>query len=45
MALAVAGFIAIITETLPACLLPQISTDLSVSKAFAGQFITAYALG
>jgi predicted MFS family arabinose efflux permease len=41
----VAGFIAIITETLPAGLPPQISADLRDSKAFAGQFITAYALG
>jgi predicted MFS family arabinose efflux permease len=34
----VAGFIAIITKTLPAGLLPQISTDLRVSEAFAGLF-------
>jgi len=45
VALSVSGFIAIITETLPAGLLPQISRGLSVSQAYAGQFITTYALG
>ncbi|WPB59389.1 MFS transporter [Xylophilus sp. GOD-11R] len=39
------GFICIVTETLPAGLLPQIATGLGVSQAFAGQMVTAYALG
>lgn len=45
LALTLSGFIAIITETLPAGLLPQISEGLKVSQAYAGQFITTYALG
>ncbi|WP_255577346.1 MFS transporter [Elizabethkingia sp. JS20170427COW] len=45
LALTVSGFIAIITETLPAGLLPQISSGIRVSEAYAGQFITLYALG
>ncbi|MBU1332609.1 MAG: MFS transporter [Gammaproteobacteria bacterium] len=39
------GFICIMTETLPAGLLPEISTGLDVSPALAGQTITAYAIG
>ncbi len=45
LALSVSGFIAIITETMPAGLLPQISEGLGVSQAYAGQFISTYALG
>ena len=45
LALAMTGFICIVTETLPAGLLPQISTGLDVSPALAGQTVTAYALG
>ncbi|MEK8131577.1 MFS transporter [Paenibacillus filicis] len=45
LALAMAGFICILTETLPAGLLPQISAELGVSEALAGQLITLYALG
>ena len=45
LALAMTGFICIVTETLPAGLLPQISTGLAVSQAMAGQMVTAYALG
>ena len=45
LALTVSGFIAIVTETLPAGLLPQISSGLGVSRAYAGQFTTTYALG
>ena len=45
LALTVTGFTAIITETLPAGLLPQISEGLGISRAYTGQFITAYALG
>jgi predicted MFS family arabinose efflux permease len=39
------GFICIATETLPAGLLPQIAADFGISTAFAGQLVTAYALG
>ncbi|MDR0205325.1 MAG: MFS transporter [Delftia acidovorans] len=45
LALAMAGFLAIMTETLPAGLLPQIGTGLAVSEAMAGQMVTLYALG
>lgn len=40
-----AGFICILTETIPAGLLIQISEGLAVSESLAGQLITAYALG
>ncbi|MCG8157252.1 MFS transporter [Brenneria goodwinii] len=39
------GFICIVTETLPAGLLPQISQGLGVSASLAGQTVTAYAIG
>lgn len=45
LALAMTGFVSILTETLPAGLLPQISVDLGVSEALAGQTVTLYALG
>ena len=45
LALAMTGFTAILTETLPAGLLPQISSGLSISEALAGQLVTFYALG
>jgi len=45
LAMALTGFIAIMTETLPAGLLPQIADGLEVSQAMAGQMITAYAAG
>lgn len=45
LALAMAGFLAIMTETLPAGLLPQIGAGLAVSEAMAGQMVTLYALG
>ena len=45
LALATAGFITLMTETLPAGLLPQISADLGVSAALIGQWVTVYALG
>ena len=45
LALAMTGFICIVTETLPAGLLPQVSAGLGVSQAWAGQMVTAYALG
>ncbi|NIJ69278.1 MFS transporter [Xanthomonas sp. 60] len=45
LALAMTGFICIVTETLPAGLLPLMSDGLGVSPALAGQTVTAYALG
>jgi predicted MFS family arabinose efflux permease len=45
LALAMTGFICIATETLPAGLLPNISDELGVTTAMAGQTVTAYALG
>jgi predicted MFS family arabinose efflux permease len=39
------GFICIVTETLPAGLLPEIGSGLGVSPSFAGQMVTVYALG
>jgi len=43
-ALAIAGFVTILTEALPAGLLPQIGASLGVSEAMAGQWISIYAL-
>jgi predicted MFS family arabinose efflux permease len=45
LALAMTGFTAILTETLPAGLLPLMAQDLGVSQALAGQTVTAYAVG
>jgi predicted MFS family arabinose efflux permease len=45
LALAVAGFVTVLTETVPAGLLPQISNGLDVSQATAGQLVTVYAAG
>jgi len=45
LALAMTGFICIVTETLPAGLLPEISSGLDVSASLAGQMVTVYALG
>lgn len=45
LALAMAGFICILTESLPAGLLPQIAIDLGVTQALAGQLVTLYAVG
>lgn len=45
LALAMTGFTAILTETLPAGLLLHISQGLGVSEALAGQTVTAYAAG
>lgn len=45
LALAMTGFVAIMTETLPAGLLPQISGGLNVSQALAGQLVTLFAAG
>lgn len=45
LALASAGFITILTEAMPAGLLPQIGEGLGVSPALVGQLVTVYALG
>ncbi|MDD2046015.1 MFS transporter [Pseudomonas putida] len=45
LALAMTGFIAILSETLPAGLLGQISAGMQISEAMAGQLVTVYALG
>ena len=45
LALACAGFITILTEAMPAGLLPQIGAGLGVSQAMVGQMVTLYALG
>ncbi len=45
LALALTGFTAILTETLPAGLLPHMAAGLDVSESLAGQTITVYAVG
>ena len=45
LALASAGFITILTEAMPAGLLPQMGEGLDVSPALVGQLVTLYALG
>jgi len=45
LAFAMAGFVTILTEALPAGLLPQIGAGLGVSEALAGQLVTVYAIG
>ncbi|PWC18851.1 MFS transporter [Brenneria corticis] len=45
LALAMAAFITILTEALPAGLLPQMSRSLAVSEALVGQTVTFYAIG
>lgn len=45
LALAMTGFICIVTETLPAGLMTQISADFAISQALTGQWVTVYALG
>jgi predicted MFS family arabinose efflux permease len=45
LALGMTGFIAILSETLPAGLLDQIANGMHISQAMAGQWVTAYALG
>ncbi|CAD0312921.1 MFS transporter [Xanthomonas hortorum pv. cynarae] len=45
LALAMAAFITILTEALPAGLLPQMANGLAVSEAWVGQTVTIYALG
>lgn len=43
--LAAAGFLCIVTETLPAGLLPSIASGLQITEAIAGQLVAVYALG
>jgi predicted MFS family arabinose efflux permease len=45
LALAAAGFITIMTEALPAGVLPAMSHDLAVTESAAGQAVTVYAIG
>lgn len=45
LAFTLAGFLTIMTEVMPAGLLPLISYDLQVSESLAGQLISVYALG
>ncbi|WP_084398361.1 MFS transporter [Henriciella aquimarina] len=45
LALSMAAFITILTEALPAGLLPQISAGLNVTEAATGQLVTVYAVG
>ncbi|MGW6793175.1 MFS transporter [Streptomyces chartreusis] len=43
--MACTGFLVIMTETLPAGLLPQLAAGLQVSEGGAGQLVSAYAIG
>lgn len=45
LAFSMAGFICIMTETMPSGLLPQISEGLNITSAQAGQLVTWYAVG
>ncbi|MHC8391523.1 MFS transporter [Pseudomonas sp. MDT2-39-1] len=45
LAFTMTGFITIMTETMPAGLLPLIAQGLGVTQAMAGQLVTLYALG
>lgn len=45
LAFTTAGFLAIVTETMPAGLLPRIAHGLDISEAMAGQLVTLYAAG
>ncbi|MCD0452151.1 MFS transporter [Actinocorallia sp. API 0066] len=45
LALATGGFITVMTEALPAGVLPAMSADLAVSESAAGQTVTIYAIG
>ncbi|MBL1066592.1 MFS transporter [Streptomyces sp. 7-21] len=45
LALATAGFLTMLTEAVPAGLLPQLSDSLDVSESQAGQLLTVYAAG
>ncbi|TCM71054.1 putative MFS family arabinose efflux permease [Acinetobacter calcoaceticus] len=45
LALALAGFLTLSTETIPAGMLSHISVGMDISASMAGQFISIYALG
>lgn len=45
LALAMGAFITLLTEALPAGLLPQMAQTLNVSEAWVGQTVTVYAMG
>ncbi|MBV2153895.1 MFS transporter [Kitasatospora sp. SUK 42] len=45
LAMSTAGFVTLMTEALPAGVLPAMSTDLGVSQSGAGQSVTLYAVG
>ncbi|MGA1860864.1 MFS transporter [Azospirillum sp. 11R-A] len=45
LALAMAAFLTILTEALPAGLLPQMAQGLAVSESWVGQTVTIYAIG
>ncbi|MBU3202358.1 MFS transporter [Clostridium estertheticum] len=45
IALAVASFVGVVTETMPSGLLLEIGRNLSISESLAGQLVTFYALG
>lgn len=45
LALAMTSFIAILAETLPAGLLPQIAHGLGISEVMTGQLVTVFAIG
>ncbi|WP_281200121.1 MFS transporter [Nonomuraea candida] len=45
LALAATGFITLLTETMPAGMLSQMSRDLGVSEAATGQGVTVFAIG
>ena len=45
LALAMTAFLALLSETLPAGLLPQIARDLGISEVMTGQLVTVYAIG
>ena len=45
LALAMTAFLALLSETLPAGLLPQIARDLNISEVMTGQLVTVYAIG
>jgi predicted MFS family arabinose efflux permease len=45
LALAMAAFITVLTEALPAGLLPQMNAGLGVSDSLVGQLVTIYAIG
>ena len=45
LAMAMGAFVTILTEALPAGLLPQMAAGLGVSEAMTGQTVTIYAIG